>query len=193
MTGLIDEVRIWGVARTQAEIRADMRRRLDGNESGLVAYWPLDEGGGETIYDRTANSHGGLLGGGAVTSRPQWVEKHTRTTNLASSTLRGIIGYWPFDEGSGTTTVDASGHRLTGTLYGPSWSADTFDTAFANPYALSFDGVSDFVNVPHDNLQNPGEELTMAAWVKLDNLLEIGHSIFEFFSDGLRYHPPRIV
>ena len=36
----------------------------------------------------------------------------------------GLVGHWPFDEGSGTTTVDASTNGLTGTLTGsplPTW------------------------------------------------------------------------
>ena len=41
--GLIDEVRIWNVARSEAEIRSDMNTQLKGNEPGLVAYWKFDE------------------------------------------------------------------------------------------------------------------------------------------------------
>ena len=40
--GLIDEVRIWNVARTGAEIRSDMNSQLTGDESGLIAYWKFD-------------------------------------------------------------------------------------------------------------------------------------------------------
>jgi hypothetical protein len=34
------------------------------------------------------------------------------------------IGLWQFDEGSGTSTEDASGNGHTATLHGPSWSGD---------------------------------------------------------------------
>lgn len=40
--GLIDELRIWGAARTPTEIRARMVLPVSGKESGLVGYWPLD-------------------------------------------------------------------------------------------------------------------------------------------------------
>lgn len=42
--GKIDEVRVWNVARTEAEIRANMCKKLiPANEANLVAYWKLDE------------------------------------------------------------------------------------------------------------------------------------------------------
>jgi len=41
--GLITEVRIWNVARSQTEIQADMNRTLAGDEPGLVGYWRAQE------------------------------------------------------------------------------------------------------------------------------------------------------
>ena len=41
--GLIDEVRLWNIARTQTEIQNNMNTTLNGNEPGLMGYWPLDE------------------------------------------------------------------------------------------------------------------------------------------------------
>ena len=36
----------------------------------------------------------------------------------------GLVAYWPFDEGTGTTTADATGHGHDGTLInGPTWKA----------------------------------------------------------------------
>jgi hypothetical protein len=58
--GVIDEVRIWSVTRSRAEIQADMNRKLDGSEPGLVGYWRLDEGGGQVVSDATGNSDGWL-------------------------------------------------------------------------------------------------------------------------------------
>lgn len=40
--GLIDEVRVWSVARTGEEIRRDMRRVLTGDEPGLEGYWRFE-------------------------------------------------------------------------------------------------------------------------------------------------------
>ena len=41
--GLLDEVRIWNVARSEAEILAAMNVELTGNESGLVGYYKMDD------------------------------------------------------------------------------------------------------------------------------------------------------
>jgi hypothetical protein len=62
-SGAIDEVRIWGVARTKDEIREDMHTTLRGNESGLIAYFQFNEGSGSTTTSHV-NSLVGTLGGG---------------------------------------------------------------------------------------------------------------------------------
>ncbi len=59
--GLADEVRLWSGVRTQVQIRANMNRRLTGSESGLIGYWPLNEGAGNVIHDQTANGNHGVL------------------------------------------------------------------------------------------------------------------------------------
>ncbi len=43
--GHLDEIRLWHKERSQAEIMADMNQELIGNESGLYAYWKLNESG----------------------------------------------------------------------------------------------------------------------------------------------------
>jgi hypothetical protein len=50
-TGVVDEVRIWSVARTPAEVARDMKVMLKGTETGLVAYYHLDEGTGIVADD----------------------------------------------------------------------------------------------------------------------------------------------
>ena len=65
--GMIDEVRIWNIARTQAEVQSDLSTSLTGSDSGLVAYWRLDEGTGNSTADLTSNSNNGTLING-----PSW-------------------------------------------------------------------------------------------------------------------------
>jgi hypothetical protein len=50
-TGLLDEIRVWNVVRSAAEITSTMHQRLTGGEPGLVGYWRLDDGSGTTAID----------------------------------------------------------------------------------------------------------------------------------------------
>lgn len=59
--GEIDEVRIWNISRTQAQIRDNMCTKLVGNETGLVGYWNMNEGDGGTVNDLTTNNNDGTL------------------------------------------------------------------------------------------------------------------------------------
>ena len=51
-SGQITEVRIWKKVRTEQEIKLYFQRRLIGNELGLIAYWPLNEGTGNVAHDQ---------------------------------------------------------------------------------------------------------------------------------------------
>ncbi len=64
--GIIDEIRIWDVARTQQEIQQFMNQELDGSEQGLVGYWKFNEGMGDIANDLTINANHGLLQGGVM-------------------------------------------------------------------------------------------------------------------------------
>lgn len=72
--GKIDEVRIYGAVRTQAEIQQDMFTSLTGSETNLIGYWNMDEGTGQTVGDLDANNNDGTLGadGSASTDDPTW-------------------------------------------------------------------------------------------------------------------------
>lgn len=49
--GKVKELAVWTTARTQSEIVADMTRVWTGAETGLKAYFPTNEGSGNTIQD----------------------------------------------------------------------------------------------------------------------------------------------
>jgi len=59
--GIIDEVRIWNVARTQEQIQSCMSQELTGNEEGLAGYWNFNKGRGSTVYDNTINKNHGTI------------------------------------------------------------------------------------------------------------------------------------
>ncbi len=49
--GALDEVRVWNLARTQAEIQEAMLTPLAGTEPGLVGYWNFSRAAGNTELD----------------------------------------------------------------------------------------------------------------------------------------------
>ena len=64
--GEIDEVRIWNLARTSSEISSYKDSCLQGDETGLIAYWKLEEGSGTLAADLTLNGNNGTLVNGAI-------------------------------------------------------------------------------------------------------------------------------
>ena len=74
--GILDEVRIWNVARTGPQIAADRFNQLISG-TGLVARWGLNEGTGTTTTDSVSSIVGTL------TSGPTW----TRSNNWFGTTV----------------------------------------------------------------------------------------------------------
>lgn len=60
--GIIDELRVWNVARSQAEIQEAMSHELTGSEAGLVSYWSMNEGAGQTVADAAGAANDGRRG-----------------------------------------------------------------------------------------------------------------------------------
>ena len=81
---------------------------------------------------------------------------------LPGTTQAELVGWWRFDEGSGTTVTDASGNGNNGTLNGgPQWVAGNFGGA------LEFDGTDDYVDCGSD----PSLDLTtwtITFWLNLN-------------------------
>jgi hypothetical protein len=63
--GVIDEVRIWNVARSAAQIGTTLNANLSGTEPGLAALWKFQEAGGNAVLDATANNNDGTIQGSA--------------------------------------------------------------------------------------------------------------------------------
>ena len=104
-TGLIDDVRIWGEARTSGEIRRDMSRRLTGKEAALVAWWHFDAADGA---DATGLGHTGTFFGGPA---------------FLADTTAPVIGIETAMEVAIPTMFPSTTYRLqgTGSLLTPNW------------------------------------------------------------------------
>ncbi|MDA3879489.1 MAG: BNR-4 repeat-containing protein [Prolixibacteraceae bacterium] len=63
LAGEIDEVRIWTTARTAQQLEDNKLTRLNGNETGLKAYWNFDDQA-TNANDLTGNGFDGTINGG---------------------------------------------------------------------------------------------------------------------------------
>ena len=118
--GQIADVRAWSVVRTQSEISADKNRRLSGTESGLVGYWPVNDGTGTSVKERVANAQGTMTG----TPLPAWLYS-------ADLPVFGMInGTWSSTSGGNWS---AAANWLAGTIPNGAghWALFTSQTAAA--------------------------------------------------------------
>jgi hypothetical protein len=77
----------------------------------------------------------------------------------------GLVGWWTFDEGSGTMAGDSSPLRVSGTLRNdPVW------TSGKRRGALSFDGRDDYVEIGKDPRYYFQGPFTIAAWINIGSL-----------------------
>lgn len=73
-----------------------------------------------------------------------------------------LVHHWAFDEGSGDIAYN-SVNISDGFLHGATWVEGKYG------YALAFNGTSDFVEVPHNSSLDFEKDITIAAWIYLNN------------------------
>jgi hypothetical protein len=93
--------------------------------------------------------------------------------------LEDLVGYWRFDEGTGTTVEDHSGEANTATFQGspaPTWSPDTV----VGPYSVDLNGSTAYLSVADDTELDfdATTDVTIQAWVKRSALGDI-HTIVD--------------
>ena len=71
-----------------------------------------------------------------------------------------LLAHYPFDEGTGVQADDASGNGHNATFVGePAWVPGQVDMA------LQFDGIDDYVEIPHHEGLTVNNEVTVALWI----------------------------
>ncbi|MBI3948879.1 MAG: LamG domain-containing protein [Acidobacteria bacterium] len=73
----------------------------------------------------------------------------------------GVIGYWPFDEGSGTVAKDASG-TADGTIHEASWAQGRMAGA------LRFSGSTTYVEIPDRPALSPSGPFEVSLWMYIE-------------------------
>lgn len=115
--GNIDELRVWSKALSDEEIMGNYFRCITGKEDGLEGYWPMNEGFGEAIYDRSKsgskyNEHHGTFISGVT-----WSELVPNKDQLGYSAM----------------TDDEGNYLITGIPYADGGSSYTF-TPMLSPH-----------------------------------------------------------
>jgi len=108
-----------------------------------------------------------------------------------------LVGYWKFDEGSGTVAYDASGHGNNGTLYSSTTAVDTHQSSgckFGNG-CLNLDGVNDYVKTNIDDDPYDQNNLTLTLWIKTNDYTKhqsligwLSTSFYNNYGTGLRLY-----
>jgi len=139
----------------------DVRGTLTLGTNGLVA-------SGSVLVSGTMTTSTGIL----LSSVDRETLALTGVTLQTITVDNGLLGYWRLDEGSGSITRDSGRFAFSGALSGidgkssSGWVLGSTGTRlFYNPYALRFDGTTDFVNIGDKINILDGQDFTMTAWV----------------------------
>ena len=125
------------------------------------------------VFDQAGTSNftwfaNDTLGGGNKTQTIQYtlnkaIPNLTLSNNTASVNTSRLVGYWRFEEGSGTTASDSSGNGNNGTLTNtPTWTTGMFGSGL-----LFNNNSNQYVDAGNNNvLKMESGEFTIAAWFK---------------------------
>lgn len=92
---------------------------------------------------------------------------------------KNLMGYWTFDEGAGTTTLDYSGNDNVGILQNATWT----DSGKSGS-AMYFDGSGDYVKTISILPEIQAGSVSIAAWIKFDSDYNTNSPPMAVFSDS---------
>ncbi|OGE80312.1 MAG: hypothetical protein A2660_02180 [Candidatus Doudnabacteria bacterium RIFCSPHIGHO2_01_FULL_45_18] len=96
-----------------------------------------------------------------------------------ADTATGLVGYWTFDEASGTIAADSSGNNNNGTLTnGPTWTTGKIGSA------VNFDNINDTITFSTAPSLNLTGAITVSAWINKTSGFSASDSIVSRFCCG---------
>lgn len=148
----IDEVRLWSSARGGDDVRAAMKRRLTGGETGLLGYWVYSApvaGAQPVLADRSGNQrHAELRGKPGPVPAPSPIEGGR---------------YWAVATVGDRRVVSRETFPLS------EWSH--FAAAYQQSWAVRLDGEA-YLEVADDDALDIADDLTLEVFARLDRLGE---------------------
>ena len=169
--GCIAEVAVWNRFLDQTEAAALKNHRLRGDEEGLVAYWPLDDGGGAVVrnaaFGADAAGSDGVLDGAtwewrddlALPTAEEWAGTSVRSettpwsVSFATNGMARAFVRKPGAAAAAEVALDASGE---GTLLG---------VAPATTYEAWTENAAGTVASPVERFRTPPLAADLPAWV----------------------------
>ncbi len=167
--GAIDEVKVWNRALTPEEIKAEYSNSKRGMPDWLDPRF-------KQIFKWRQQFKGGNNPEINITYLMTAADPFVRIfvdggpTGYASSTDSSTVGYWQFNEGSGTSTADNSQYGNTGTLTNGgtgSYQNVSWTTNCKIGNCLTFNGTNGYVSA--SNYINSTSSITFSTWFKLAN------------------------
>jgi prepilin-type N-terminal cleavage/methylation domain-containing protein len=96
----------------------------------------------------------------------------------------GLVGYWNFDEGTGTIAYDLSGYGNNGTLNNFNFTATSGWTTGKIGKALIFDGGDDWVRVSSSPSLDINKNISVFAWVNRSRIVDWERILGRFYWSG---------
>jgi prepilin-type N-terminal cleavage/methylation domain-containing protein len=150
-------------------------------------YYSFVVGGSYKVTDKPEENYSPAINDGGI--EPLLYE--AGSDKKLSTFQSGLVGYWSFDEGSGTTARDLSGFGNNGTLYSstticsnpPTSGCPTWTTGKVGG-ALSFDGSDDWVRVSNSTSLDINKNISVFAWVNRSRIVDWERVVGKFYWSG---------
>jgi len=164
--GFLDEVRIWNLALSQADIQATMYSSLTGNQSDLLAYFRFDDGAGTTATNASSWTGSECNASLAGSPAPSWVQSTAPIGVPAVSSPQEAL-----DVGSNTATLTAlvsPFYQTNGAQfrYGTNLNFGSSNAWSTVHGGLAFDGATGSVNMNAAVIPTNGN-FTVECWAQL--------------------------
>ncbi|NVK64030.1 MAG: T9SS type A sorting domain-containing protein [Flavobacteriales bacterium] len=131
-----EDVRVWNVARTATEISSNAAFNLNGNETGLIAYYRFEDGiGSNTVTDLTGNGHTLTLYN--MDSSTDWVPGLFSQPSQGTDVISNCGPYTWIDGNTYSADNNTATHTIVGGAAGGCDSIVTLDLTVNTPVDTS--------------------------------------------------------